>query len=706
MEDKKKLILDFMNEKKYIPMKAKEMASILMVKKEDLESFRVILGELEKENKIKKNKINRYILLDKKYIEGKYNKNSKGYGFIEIEGTEEKIYVNEKNSKNALNGDTVLLEIIKDKDKDLKAEGKIIKILQHEKENVVGVFQKNKNFGFVIPDDKNFGTDIFISKKNCNRAKNNQKVVAKITKYPIKNKNAEGKIIEILGGVDEAGVDMLSVIREYDLPYEFPKKVLNEAENIDDKIDQTNIKNRFDFRDKIIFTIDGEDSKDLDDAVIVEKNIEGNYMLGVHIADVSYYVKENSELDKEARFRGTSIYMFDKVIPMLPKKLSNGICSLNAGEDRYTLSVIMEIDKNGNIIDSEILKGIINVKERMNYTDVQKILEGKDKKVLKKYKEYIDKFKLMEELANLLETKRLKEGSINLDIPESKIILDKNGFAIDVKKYELTVANNIIEQFMLLANETVAEKFYWLETPFIYRVHEAPDMDKIKELNKYLFGLGYKIKGNKENIHPKSFANVLEEVKGKEEEKIIANLILHTLKIAKYESENKGHFGIASKYYCHFTSPIRRYPDLFIHRIISKYIDNEYNIDENSKNKYNKLANEYADSSSKREKIAQKVERESVDIKKCEFMQHKIGEKYDGIISNITPFGVFVELENTIEGLIKFENLGKEFFIYDDEHKKLIGEETKTVYRIGDKIKVEVIYANKILRQIDFKKIE
>ena len=638
-------------------------------------------------------------------LSGTFIGNEKGFGFVKLEGEDDEVYISRGNTKDALNGDKVLIKIINEDIEANRREGEIVKTVQHKRDEIVGTFTKRKNFGFVVADDRGFNTDIFISKKNFNKAKNNQKVVAKITKFPQGNRSAEGKIIEIIGHIDEAGVDMLSLVKEYNLPYEFPDDVIKEATAIKEEISKKDIPNRLDLREKNIFTIDGEDAKDLDDAIYVEKLQNGNYELGVNIADVSYYVKENSKLDKEAITRGTSIYMLDRVIPMLPKELSNGICSLNAKEDRLCISVICEIAQNGEVISSDIRKSIINVKERMSYTDVQKILDGKDKKVLKRYENYITEFKLMEELAKILKARREGAGSLDLDIPESKVVLDKNGYAIDIKKYEIYFANEIIEQFMLTANEIVAEKFYWLEAPFIYRVHETPDIEKINTLNKFLFNFGYKIKGNKEKIYPKAFAEILEKIKGKEEEKVVSNLILRTLKVARYESENKGHFGIASKYYCHFTSPIRRYPDLFIHRIISKYIEKNYTLTEKELEKYAEQATKYAQISSEREKIAQKVEREAVEIKKAEYMQNKIGNEYQGIVSGITAFGMFVELENTVEGLIKFEDLGNEYFIYNDENKTLIGEHTKKVYKIGDKVKIKVIYADKQLRRINFKLI-
>lgn len=739
MEEKEKLILDFMAEESYIPMKAKEIATILCVPKTEYSIFNEVLKKLEEEYKIQKNRKSKYSLVDSnKYITGVFKANEKGFGFVKIKDIDDEIYISKKHTKNALNGDTVLIQILEaEKDSTHSTEGRIVKILTRDKDTVVGVFVNSRNYGFVIPDDRRLGTDIFISKKNFGKARNDSKVLVKITKYPENGKNAEGKVIEVLGNINEAGVDMLSLIKDYKLPYEFPEAVIEEAEKYREEDIKNDIKGRLDLREKEIFTIDGEDAKDLDDAVNVNKLENGNYELGVHIADVSHYVKEGSKLDKEAIIRGTSIYMLDRVIPMLPRELSNGICSLNQKKDRLTLSVIMEINNEGQVVSSEIKKSVINVTRRMSYNEIATILKyvnnkkieevkdvneqiseqkienaneakekiiklEKDLKVLKECKPYFEHFKQMEELAKILKQRREKQGSLNLDIPETKIVLDKDGFAIDVKKYELTFANEIIEQFMLTANETVAETFYWLEAPFIYRVHEEPDEDKILELNKFLYNFGYKIKGSKENIHPKAFAEVLEDIKGKEEERVISTLILRTLKVARYESENKGHFGIASKYYCHFTSPIRRYPDLFIHRVISKYLANNYNVSEETLEKYSEQSTNYANQSSEREKVAQKVERDSIDIKKAEFMQDKIGEEYIGIVSSITSFGMFVELESTVEGLIRFENLGDEYFIYDENRKTLTGEKTKITYKIGDKVKIRVIHADKITRQIDF----
>ena len=704
--EKQELILNFMKDENYTPMKAKEMAMILGVPKKEYNQFLDIIRYLEENYKIVKNRKNRYRLIGKNFVEGIYRKNQRGFGFVKIDDMEDEIYIAKEDSLNALNGDRVLIEITEEQNKVKRAEGKIKKIIKHEKETVVGTFQESRNFGFVVPDDKAFGTDIFISKGKFLNAKNNQKVVVKITKYPQKGKNAEGEIIEVLGSIDEAGVDMLSIIKEYDLPAEFPENVIEEAKKYGDKIDAKDIQNRIDCRQDIIFTIDGEDAKDLDDAVRVIKLKNGNYRLDVHIADVSYYVREGSLLDKEAQIRGTSVYMLSRVIPMLPKELSNGICSLNAGQDRFTLSCSMEINNKGEVVSAEVYKGIINVTERMNYHDVQKILDKSDEKVLKKYEKYIGNFELMAELAEILKKKRLEQGYLNLDIPESKIDLDENGKVISIGKYETSFSNEIIEQFMLSANETIAEKFYWLEAPFIYRVHEDPDIEKVKELNKFLYNFGLKIRIVNEKIYPKEVSKILEEIKGKEEEKVVSTLILRTLKIARYEAENKGHFGIASKYYCHFTSPIRRYPDLFIHRIISKYLEENYVVSDKFIEDFKQKAIDRARMSSEREKVATKAERDSEDMKKAEFMQDKIGQEYEGIISSVTQFGIFVELENTVEGLIRFENLGNEYFIYDENRKRLIGENSNKVYKLGDKVKIRVVSANKLLRQIDFEIVE
>ena len=687
---------------------------------------------MSKKKRNKKNNILNIeeILKEENYKIGTFRRKEKGFGFVNIGDDDNEIFIGPKHTNKAIDGDKVLIKLLEESIEDSKhsREGKIIKILEHNNDTIVGTFKKSKNFGFVIPDDQNISDDIYIPKRKASGIKNNQKVVVKIDKYADSKSKAEGTIVEILGNINEAGVDMLSLVKEYKLPNEFPQEVIEEVSNIAEEITENGIKNRVDLRNEEIFTIDGEDAKDLDDAVNVIKNDDGTFTLGVHIADVSYYVKSGSKIDKEAIKRGTSIYMMDRVIPMLPKELSNGICSLNENQDRFTISVMMKIDKRGQVIYSDIFKSVIKTTKRMNYHDVDNLFKyvdiqnsviskndiekeqlNKITTVAEKYKDYISHFLRMRELKNLLKQRRDKNGSLNLDIPESKIILDENGIAIDVQKYDYLESNEVIEQFMLTANETVAEKFYWIQAPFIYRVHETPDLDKIDELNKFLFNLGYKIKGIKKNdkdsVHPKAFSEVLEKVKEKPEEKVVSNLILRTLKVARYESENKGHFGIASKCYCHFTSPIRRYPDLFIHRVISSYLKHNYNINNELKAKYQKEAVQYAESSSEREKIAQKVERDAESIKKAEFMQNKIGEIYTGIISNITQFGMFVELDNTVEGLVRFEDMGNEYYIYDEERKTLRGEKTNNVYKIGQEVTIKVKNADKLTRKIDFELI-
>ncbi len=656
------------------------------------------------------------------FFEGKYINKERGFGFVQIEGQEKDIFIGPRNKKGAMNNDIVQVKVFKTS-KGESPEGRIIKIVKRCTNEVVGTFIKSRNFGFVIPDDKSLGGDIFISKAHWKKAKTNQKVVVEVTKYPENKKKAEGVIKEILGYIDEAGVDMLSIVKEFKLPNEFTKDVLDEAIKVSKE--EISIENRLDLRDQEMFTIDGDSAKDLDDAVFVEQNNDDTWTLGVCIADVSHYVKEGSLLNREAITRGTSVYMLDRVIPMLPKELSNGICSLNQHEDRYSLVCIMKIDNSGRVVDSEVKKAVINVTRRMSYHEVYAIInrddletaEDGDKDKIKRDKallkgvdsKYYEHFERMVKLAQILKDRRVKNGYLSLDIPETEIILDENGIPVEIRPYEINFANEIIEQFMLTANETIAEKFYWLEAPFIYRVHEKPSEEKIDELNKFLYTLGYRVKGKKDDVQPKAFAEILDEVKGKDEEKVVSNLILRTLKIAKYEAENKGHFGIASKYYCHFTSPIRRYPDLFIHRVISKYIDMNYDVTDKFKEKYQKQAEKYSISSSDCEQIATKAERESEDMKKAEFMESKIGEEYEGIVSNVTNFGMFVELPSTIEGLVRFENLGKGengYFICNEAEKTLQNNVTGKIYRIGQRVKVRVIDASKILRKINFEVVE
>ena len=624
---------------------------------------------------------------------GTFIANEKGFGFIEIEGEAEDIFVAPEFVKSAMNGDIVSFRVIEEARDGMRAEGKIVDVLKRNVKVVVGTYQRSKNFGFVVVDDSKI-EDIYIPKNLKGKAKNNDKVVVQIVKYPENNKSAEGKIIEILGKADDTNVDLISVLRMYDLKQTFPKVVQTEVKEIPQVIH--GIDGRVDLRDKEIFTIDGADTKDIDDAISLSKNGD-NYLLGVHIADVSTYVRENTPLDKEASKRGTSVYLIDTVIPMLPKELSNGICSLNPNVDRYALSIDMEIDKEGNVINKKIYKSVICSKMQMTYDNVYKVVEENEVPV--GYEKFKNTLLLMKELALILINKRKSKGAIDFEIPEAKILLDENDKVIEIKPRENTIANRIIEQFMVLANECIAEFFHSKEIPFIYIIHETPDEDKIEKLKIFLNNINY-IVDFAEEVTPKDLQRVVEKYKGKEEEKVVSTTILRTMRLAKYSNENIGHFGLALKDYCHFTSPIRRYPDLFIHRVISNYLDKK--IDDKKKAKFAKLAIKFADMSSDAERKAEEAERELEKIKMCEYMSEHIDEEFDGIISSVTSFGVFVELENTIEGLVHVENMKDDYYIFDEKNVTMTGKNSKRVLKIGDKVRIKVIAADKMLRRIDF----
>ena len=624
---------------------------------------------------------------------GTFIANEKGFGFIEIEEETEDVFVAPEYVKSAMNGDIVSFRIIEAARDGMRAEAKIVDVLKRNVKVVVGTYQRSKNFGFVVVDDSKI-EDIYIPKNLKGKAKNNDKVVVQIVKYPENNKSAEGKIIEILGKADDTNVDLISVLRMYDLKQTFPKVVQTEVKEIPQVIH--GIDGRVDLRDKEIFTIDGADTKDIDDAISLSKNGD-NYLLGVHIADVSTYVRENTPLDKEASKRGTSVYLIDTVIPMLPKELSNGICSLNPNVDRYALSIDMEIDKNGNVVNKKIYKSVICSKIQMTYDNVYKVVEENEVPV--GYEKFKNTLLLMKELALILINKRKSKGAIDFEIPEAKILLDENDKVIEIKPRENTIANRIIEQFMVLANECIAEFFHSREIPFIYRIHETPDEDKIDKLKIFLNNINYVV-DFAEEVTPKDLQRVVEKYKGKEEEKVVSTTILRTMRLAKYSNENIGHFGLALKDYCHFTSPIRRYPDLFIHRVISNYLDKK--IDDKKKAKFAKLAIKFADMSSDAEKKAEEAERELEKIKMCEYMSEHIDEEFDGIISSVTSFGVFVELENTIEGLVHVENMKDDYYIFDEKNVIMTGKNSKRVLKIGDKVRIKVIAADKMLRRIDF----
>lgn len=694
-------IVEFMRKKVYKPMLKEELAIQFGLEGKEIEVFYNILKDMEKEGIIIKTRNERYGLVEKmNLIVGKIEGNEKGFGFlIPDDKTKEDVFIPAEDMNGALHGDRVIVRITSKGLYGKKEEGEVIRILERANDTIVGTFESSNNFGFVIPDDSRIAYDVFISKSNFNGAKTNQKVVVEITRWPEKRRNPEGKIVEILGYVGEKGTDILSIIKQFKLSEDFPAKVLNQASSIEQTVSQEEIEKRVDLRNLNIFTIDGADAKDLDDAVSIEKLSNGNYKLGVHIADVSHYVKEKSPIDKEAYKRGNSVYLVDRVIPMLPKELSNGICSLNPNEDRLTLSVFMEIDKNGSVVDYKIVEGVIRSKARLVYDDVSDFLERDDKEALKNLEGVTEDLKIMEELSHILYEKRQKRGCIDFDFPEARIILDEDGIPIDVVKEDRRIADKMIEEFMLVCNETIAEHFYWADIPFLYRIHEEPDMEKIEEFNKFIHNFGYSIKGI-QDIHPKELQLLTKEVKGKKEETLINTLLLRSLKKAKYSSEKDIHFGLAAEYYCHFTAPIRRYPDLQIHRIIKSYIKGK--LSSNEQDRLHVLLPKVADHTSTTERTAEEAEREVEDLKKAEYMSTRIGNVYEGIISSLTHFGMYVQLDNTIEGLVHFSNMIDDYYYFDEDKYYIIGEHTNKVYRLGDTVKIIVINTDLVKRTIDF----
>lgn len=698
-------ILAFMREEAYKPMLLEELAIIFDINKKEWKDFSHILEDMEAEGLIMKTRKNKYGIPERmNLVVGKLQGHSKGFGFVIPENSELKdVYIPAENLNGAMNNDKVIARITKENIPGKKIEGEIIRILKHANTRIVGTFEKSDNFGFVVPDDKRIYQDIFIAKGNVTGAKHGQKVVVEINKWPEKRRNPEGVVIEILGNADNPGVDILSIIRKYNLPEEFPEEVEEYAKNIPEEISKGEISRRRDLRELKIVTIDGEDAKDLDDAISIERLDGGKYRLGVHIADVTYYVKEKSPLDKEAFDRGTSVYLVDRVIPMLPKKLSNGICSLNPKVDRLTMTCMMVIDSEGRVIDHDIFESIIRTNERMTYTDVTKILKDNDPELLKRYDYLIDDFKTMEELCMILNAKRMRRGALDFDFDETKIVLNDRGKPIDIMPYEREIANRIIEEFMLVCNETIAEHMFWTGVPFVYRIHEDPDEEKLTILSEFIHNLGLFLRVSGE-IHPKALQGILEQVKGKKEEIVVNTLLLRSLKQARYAPDSTGHFGLAAKYYCHFTSPIRRYPDLAIHRIIREFINGK--IDDNRIKKLKKFVDEASKQSSDMERRAQEAERETDDLKKVEFMSDKIGEVYTGVISSVTSFGIFVELKNTIEGLVHISNMLDDYYIYDEKHHSLMGERLRKTYKLGDEVTIKVAKTDIDTRTIDFELVE
>lgn len=701
IKERKERIAEFMKESAYRPMKLEELAVILDVPQEDREYLEVALRELEQEGVIYKTNKGRYGLPERmNLMVGHMQGNERGYGFLIPDDQEVKdMYISADGMAGAMNNDRVIARITVKGAKGKRSEGEIIKILKRANTKIVGTFEKSNYFGFVMPDDRRVPGDIFIPKDELNGAKPGFKVVAEIVKWPENRRNAEGRIIEIIGDSNEPGTDILSIIKAYDLQEAFPEDVVRQTEGIQDKLDERMLKGRRDLRKLRMVTIDGEDAKDLDDAVSIERLPDAGYRLGVHIADVSSYVTEGSPLDVEALNRGTSVYLVDRVIPMLPAKLSNGVCSLNPKVDRLAFTVMMDLDMTGKVLRHDIFESVINIAERMTYTDVYKILEAEDEELSLRYGNLLEDFKAMKELALILRKKRMDRGAMDFDFDEAKIILDEKGKPIEVRRYEMTIANKIIEEFMLACNETVAEHFFWAEAPFVYRVHEEPDSEKIMAFAEFANNLGYRLKGlNK--IHPRALQEILDKAKGSKEEMIISKVMLRSLAKARYSHQNLGHFGLAANYYCHFTSPIRRYPDLIIHRLMKELLKAKMS-DKREQDLMLKLP-EIARLCSARERGADEAERETEDLKKVEFMKERVGETFEGIISNVTSFGMFVELENTIEGLVKVSNMDDDYYVFDDKHYCLLGERTKKRYQIGDTIKVRLARADIPTRQLDF----
>lgn len=642
-------------------------------------------------------------------ISGKLEVTQRGFGFVvpeglssgkRSEGVSHDVFIPAAEIAGAMNGDKVLCKVTKGGEEGKRREGVVIKVIERAHTQIIGTFQKNQRFGFVIPDDKKINSDVFVSASNTMGANSGDKVVVKLTKWPEGDKKAEGKVIENLGNKNAPGVDIESVIRKFGLPEAFSMKVEAAAEVIPSEVSEEDIKKRRDLRNEVIVTIDGPDAKDLDDAVCVWQLDNGNYHLGVHIADVTHYVKEGTTLDKEAFNRATSVYLVNKVVPMLPRRLSNGICSLNPKVDRLTLSINMEIDDKGQVVKHEVFESVIKTTERMVYDDVSDIIEDKNPETSAKYEALVPMFKDMYALQQILRKRRDQRGAIDFNFPEAKIKCDEEGHAIDVVKEERRIANRVIEEFMLIANETIAEHFFWMELPFVYRIHELPNEERIEQFNKFLAAFGYFLKTKEGEVHPKAVQSLLSKVEGKREEHIINRLMLRSLKQAKYSPSNDGHFGLAAKYYCHFTSPIRRYPDLQIHRIIKETLNGK--MSEARIEKLKGIVEAASLQSSERERLAEQAERDADDMKKAEYMSKFVGESFDGVISSVTSFGFFVELDNTCEGLVRVSNLTDDYYYYDEMNLCLIGERTKKRIHIGDVVKVQLVRVDVDLREVDF----
>ncbi len=702
LEERKKVVYELICSEFYVPMKLKEMAIFMEIPKEQREELSEVLETLLLEGKIEVSQKGKYQKSKGKFLTGVFSAHPKGFGFVTVDGMDADLYISEDDVHGAMHQDVVQV-LSKPGSNGKRPEGKIVKILTRGTTQLVGLYQESKNFGFVIPDNGRYTKDIFIPKEYNKGAMNGHKVVVLLTSYGTQEKSPEGKVLEILGHISDPGTDVLSIVKGYELPVEFPEKVMHQAERTPSEISEADCKGRMDLRDVKMVTIDGEDAKDLDDAVSLSMDGD-HYLLGVHIADVANYVQENSAMDREALKRGTSVYLVDRVIPMLPRRLSNGICSLNAGEDRLALSCLMTIDQKGNVIDYVISESVIHVDRRMTYTSVKKILEDQDPEEMATYQEFVPMFQNMQQLAAILRGKRRKRGSIDFDFPETKILLDEEGTPVDILPYERNTATRLIEDFMLIANETVAEDAFWQELPFVYRTHDNPDPDRMRKLSTFINNFGYTIHFKDEEIHPKELQKLLEKLEGTPEEAQISRLTLRSMKQAKYTPESHGHFGLAAKYYCHFTSPIRRYPDLQIHRILKDTLRGRMN--EERIAHYQNILEEVAKQSSERERKAEEAERETIKLKKVEYMSQHLEEEFNGVISGVTAWGVYVELPNTVEGLVHAASLQGDYFEYNEREYELIGTHTGKTYKLGQAVRVRVTGADRLSRTIDFEMVE
>lgn len=702
LKERKERILAYMESEGYVPIKRRDMRAMLSVPQEDREKFENLINELIAEGRVFETKKGKLASpKDLQMATGTFIGHARGFGFVTPDAGGEDIFIPASETMGAMQKDRVLYKMLHKAEKGKKADGVIVRILERGQQRIVGTFEAgSKGYGFVVADDKKIAKDIFISRENTKGAVTGHKVVVEITDYGEDRRNPEGKVIEILGHINDPGVDILSVIRRYELAVEFPEEVYAEIEHLGTEVAEADKKGREDLRDLLTITIDGADAKDLDDAVSLKRLGNGNFELGVHIADVSHYVRENTALDKEAYARGTSVYLVDRVIPMLPHKLSNGICSLNPHVDRLALSCLMEVNGRGEVVSHRILESVINSDYRMTYTAVREILEDGTPALLERYAEILPMLEDMEELRQILGEKRRKRGSVNFDLPESKIILDENGKPIDIKPYEKSIATNMIEEFMLVCNETIAENSFWQEMPFMYRSHQEPDEDKLEKMEQFLRGFGYYLRKKDGEIHPRELQKVLQKAEETDEERIITRMVLRSMMQARYTAENGGHFGLAAKYYCHFTSPIRRYPDLEIHRMIKKMLHGE--LDEKASAYYRRKMPDWAKHCSKQERVAEDAERDTDALKKVEFMEDKVGQIYEGIISGVTNWGIYVELPNTIEGMVALSQMDDDYYEFDEKKMLVFGKRTKKSYRLGDKVVVSVAKVDRMMGTIDF----